>query len=115
MDPIIILNNASYTHDKYEKYWELLCESVEPYSKVIKGNEIDEFLENPIETVNGMTVLVFDDFDASKSRNWFPIINKLTTSSLRAAGRNCAFIIADKHVLNKTYFRDKRIVIKKEW
>ena len=115
MDTIVLLNNRTYTHDQYKKYWELLCESVEPYSKVVSSNEIDDFMKEPFETVNSLAILVLDDYGSDKVRNWSPIINKLVTWNERAPGRKCTFIIADNHLINKVYSRDKRITIKTEW
>lgn len=115
MDTVVILNNLQYTHTKYTKYWELICESVEPYSKVLKSDEIDDFVKQPFETINNLAVIVFDDYGASKARNWIPIINKISTWTDRDKTKKCSIIIADNHTLNKSIQRDKRFIIKKEW
>ena len=100
---------------KYVKYWELIFESVEPYSKIIASDDIDDFIKQPFETINNIAVIVLDDYGAHKARNWTPIINKLLTWSDRDKTKKCSIIIADNHVINKSILRDKRITIKKEW
>ena len=93
----------------------MIVDAVEPFSRVVTTNEIDEFMKQPFESVNQLAVLVLDDYGSNKNRNWLPIINKLVTWSDRIEGRHCSIIIADNHSLPKSYLRDKRIQIKREW
>lgn len=104
---VLIINNAALDYKDIRKH-------LEPSIALLYDQGMfttaDEIMENTFDIVNNHAMVVVDDWDSSKNRDWNALINKLRTNPNRD-NYYCTVVILTKQHLSKTLVRSPFVKI----
>ena len=104
---VLFINNASLN---YQEIIKRLTPSVALLYDQGMFTTADEIFENTFDIVNSHAMVVVDDWDGEKHRDWNALVNKLRTNPNRD-NFYCTVIILTKQHLSKSFARSPYIKI----